>query len=237
MAAPKRSPTLSAVSPPGRRQRGRPPVISSDELLEIARRVFLEQGIRATTAEVAHRAGVSEGTLFHRFKSKDALFREAMRFDPAATPEPLSDIAGRAGQGELRETLVDVGTRMLAIGRVALPMMMMSWSNPGGEFSLEKLGDAGCRGRGYHQAFLNLRDFFEREIAAGRLHERNQPEALARIFMGSLHHFCMTELVLARDPVSTLSPKAYVEALVDLLLHGALTCSKEPDRRSDRRPR
>lgn len=223
MSATRKIPAIAAQTAPPepRRQRGRPPIISNEQLLEVARQVFIEQGIRATSGEVAARAGVSEGTLFHRFKSKDALFREAMRFDPEQIPEPFQEIAERAGTGDLRETLVDLGTRMLAIGRIAMPVMMMSWSNPAGEFALDKLDQAGCRASGYRRAFFNLRDFFAREVEAGRLGSHTQPEAIARIFMGSLHHYCMAELVFAKEPVSSLTPKAYVEALVDLLLHGA----------------
>ena len=69
---------------PRARTRGRPPVISTERLLDVAREVFLELGIRATTSEVATRAGIAEGTIFHRFKSKEELFRAAMNFDPDA---------------------------------------------------------------------------------------------------------------------------------------------------------
>ncbi|MBK6692195.1 MAG: TetR/AcrR family transcriptional regulator [Myxococcales bacterium] len=201
-----------------RRRPGRPPVISSDALLAFAREVFLEKGIRATTGDVAARAGVAEGTLFHRFGSKDALFRAAMQFDPARTPVALANIAERAGKGELRATLIEVGTGMLAIGRVALPVMMMSWSNPAGDYSLDKLG---ARPSGYKRAVLNLRGFFAREIELGRLTSHHAPEALARIFIGSLHHFCMTELFLPGVSGFALTPDQFVTELVDVLLHGA----------------
>lgn len=201
---------------PARKLRGRPPVITSEHLLDIAREVFLERGIRATTAEVAERAGVSEGTIFHRFKSKDALFRAAMRFDPEQMPEPFANLP-RGGTGDLRATLLQVGNGMLAIGRTAIPMMMMSWSNPTGEFSFDKLME---RPQGYRKAFYKLRDFFAEEVAARRL--AADPEALARIFMGSLHHFCMVELIFANEQAPRrLGPNAYVEALVDLIVQGA----------------
>src|SRR3954470_13263750 len=83
-ARPKADP--SEVRP----SRGRPPTIDFERLLAVAREVFLERGIRATTLEVAQRAGVSEGSLFHRFKTKDALFRAAMRFDEDELPRLLS---------------------------------------------------------------------------------------------------------------------------------------------------
>lgn len=57
---------------------GRPATIKDEALLDAAREVFLERGLAATTSEVAHRAGVSEGTLFKRFGTKTRLFECAM---------------------------------------------------------------------------------------------------------------------------------------------------------------
>ena len=82
---------------PAPRPRGRPPVISQERLLEIAREVFLELGFRATTAEVASRAGVAEGTIFLRFKSKAELFRAAMQFDPDQALAIVEELPTRAG--------------------------------------------------------------------------------------------------------------------------------------------
>src|SRR4051794_39965721 len=131
--------TATVTPTPAPARRGRPPVISDEKILDTARDVFLEYGIRATTAEVAFRARISEGTIFHRFKSKDALFRAAMRFDPEQGPQLIEGLLPRVGAEDLRTSLVGLGKRLLELGRVILPVMMMSWSNPSGEYSLEKL--------------------------------------------------------------------------------------------------
>ena len=44
-----------------------------ERIIAAAIEVFAESGLEASTAEVAHRAGVGEATLFRRFPSKDAL--------------------------------------------------------------------------------------------------------------------------------------------------------------------
>ena len=49
-----------------------------DQLLEIARERFAERGYRATTAEVARAAGVSEALVIKHFGSKEDLFRAAV---------------------------------------------------------------------------------------------------------------------------------------------------------------
>ena len=57
----------------GRRKR-----IEDDELLAIARDVFVADGFRASTREIARRAEVSEAILFQRFRTKPELFFAAM---------------------------------------------------------------------------------------------------------------------------------------------------------------
>src|SRR5688500_20234163 len=42
-------------------------------IIAAAASVFAERGLDAATAEIAHRAGVGEATLFRRFPSKDDL--------------------------------------------------------------------------------------------------------------------------------------------------------------------
>ena len=48
--------------------------ISDEQILDAAQAVFLEQGPQATTSAIADRAGISEGTIFKRFPTKQALF-------------------------------------------------------------------------------------------------------------------------------------------------------------------
>ncbi len=50
--------------------------IKRTAILSVAARLFAEKGYaNATTAEIAHEAGVAEGTLYHHFGSKDGIFR------------------------------------------------------------------------------------------------------------------------------------------------------------------
>lgn len=211
-------PESPAAPAPGanQRPRGRPRLISDAHILDVAREVFLSRGIQATAEEVAERAHVSEGTIFHRFKSKDALFRAAMRFDPDAMPAFVESCARRVGKGDLRERLLHFASRMLELGRTAVPVMMMSWSNPTGEYRLDKL--IGKRD-GYQRAFRAVCDFFSRELSARELHHEKS-ELLARIFMGSLHHYCMSEL-FASVGTSSAARSEFTAGLVDVLLTAA----------------
>lgn len=200
----------------GARPRGRPPVISNERLLAVAREVFLEQGFRAATSEVALRAGIAEGTIFHRFKSKDELFRAAMQFDPDRGVAFVESLPDRAGSGDVRTTLVEFAKQFLELCRVAVPVMMMSWSNPECELRTDEKGER------YRRVVGAIRSFFEKEAALGRLRAK-EPELLARMLLASLHHYCMSEL-LAGD-VGRLSGARFVESVVDVILEA---CNAAP---------
>jgi AcrR family transcriptional regulator len=198
------------------RRRGRPPIISDDRLLEAAREVFLSRGIRATTAEVAERAQISEGTIFHRYKTKDALFRAAMQFDPEDVPNIIESLTPRAGEGDLRETLEALALRVLSFGRVGLPMMMMAWSNPGSEYSFEKM--LINKQVGHERPVRALHAFFNGEIERGRLAKVNV-EVLTRMFIGTLRDFCVSELLSNSE--GRMPPQELAKNVVDLILRAA----------------
>jgi AcrR family transcriptional regulator len=214
-SATRGGPAPTAAPAPEARPRGRPPVISTERLLEVAREVFLELGIRATTLEVATRAGVAEGTIFHRFKSKDELFRAAMQFDPDRAIAFVEALPSLAGKGELRAVLVGFAEQFMHLGRVAVPVMMMSWSNPENQLSGAFAGE---RSRRFRRVVRAISAFFAAEMELGRLRRKN-PEVLARMLLGSLHHFCLSELV-ARD-VGGIPLQDFAREVVDVLLADA----------------
>lgn len=191
-------------------------MISRERLLEIAREVFLELGIRATAAEVASRAGVAEGTIFLRFKSKSELFRAAMQFDPDQALAFVEAMPARAGEPDLRAVLVDFAEHFIQLGRVAVPVMMMTWSNPDQPGCVERGSD---RAQRYRRVIAALTRFFALEVQSGRL-GAGAPEVLARMFMGSLHHFVMAE-VFSEGPVGKLSAAEFAREVVDVLLRSA----------------
>ncbi len=67
-----------------------------ERILEAAREVFAEQGLQASTNEVARRAGVGVATLFRRFPSRDdlvgAVFADKMRAYVDAVDTALAEV-------------------------------------------------------------------------------------------------------------------------------------------------
>lgn len=56
------------------------PVSRRDELLELAAGMFAERGLRATTVrDIADRAGILSGSLYHHFQSKEEIIDDVLR--------------------------------------------------------------------------------------------------------------------------------------------------------------
>ena len=85
-------------------------------IIECARAAFTEKGFAgASTAEIAKRAGVTEGALFHHFKSKKAVFADVF----ATLQAGLTKDAQRAAQGAPLESFL--GGCRAALQRASQP--------------------------------------------------------------------------------------------------------------------
>ena len=92
----------------------RRPEARPEELVEAALAVFGERGFRQTTlAEVAERAGVSKGTVYLYFSSKDDLFRAVVTQKVVALLEPAEAMA-RSHDGSAVELLTKLVYRLWA---------------------------------------------------------------------------------------------------------------------------
>jgi AcrR family transcriptional regulator len=104
---------------------GRHKTISDDDVLRIARDVFLTQGHTATTRQVAEAAGISEAILYQRFASKDELFFTAMHaggpdLDKLLGPKDPPDDA----LSYLRTVVLRMGKYFADVIPLALRVMM-----------------------------------------------------------------------------------------------------------------
>jgi AcrR family transcriptional regulator len=193
----------------------RPATIKDETIIEAAREIFLERGIRATTADVAERAGVSEGTVFKRFRTKTDLFTAAMD-SHIAEPSWFATLTERVGKGPVEEILFDVGMQMIAFFRTIFPLMMMSWSNPGADglpTPLTMPNPPPLR------ALRAMAGFFEAEMRAGRL-RRHDPEIVARTFLGGMTSYAFFEVLLKAHEQLPLPAETYVRGLVNTLWTG-----------------
>lgn len=170
---------------------GRPQTISTERLLEVAREVFCEFGYSATTAQIARRAGISEGTLFKRFASKEALFSAAIGLDEL--PRWWQRLRGQAGQGEVRANLEDICTRFLELARGLMPRLMLVWSR--GTQPPPKLA---CEHDPHEQALEALAAYLRAEVQLGRVRPLEET-VMARALLGALVTHIIREIHAAPD--------------------------------------
>ncbi|NOK31635.1 helix-turn-helix transcriptional regulator [Corallococcus exercitus] len=198
----------------------RPVTIQDDVLLKAARELFLERGVRATTAEIAARAQVSPGILFKRFKSKEALFRAAMGSQTVDAEPPLPvDLDARVGKGRVEDTLVELGLGLAEKSQRFIPTLMMAWSNrqtPGGEATspsdLERAsGRAAAR-------VEKIADYLAQEARLGRVRDGDF-QVFAQTFVGALWHHAFLTVVGAGRKGSAPS-REHVRRVVDTLWAG-----------------
>jgi AcrR family transcriptional regulator len=138
----------------------------SNEILDVAGEIFLEQGYAAASmSAIAARLGGSKGTLYNYFTSKEELFRAHIERQCALSAENI--FAGEAGEEDLPALLTDLGIRYLT--RLSSDAMMQhlrtviaeAGRNP--EIGTIFFESGPARGRG------RLAAIFQRAAAEGRL--------------------------------------------------------------------
>jgi AcrR family transcriptional regulator len=177
-------------------------------LLSAARSLFTEYGYAATsTNEIADRAGVTRGALYHHFAAKDDLFRavfeqleaetaEHVAREAIAGPDPLEQL--RLGCRAFLDACLDPAVQRIVLLEGPGVLGWETWQE------IEERYGYGLVATGVEAA-----------IAAGEF-EQQPVEPLAHVLFGAL---AQAGLVVARadDPRTA---RAQMEAATDRLLDG-----------------
>lgn len=107
----------------------RPPKITTEEIITVARQVFLEQGAGASTLVIAERAGISEAAIFKRFGTKQALFLASMGI---SDNHPWINVLSQGvPTAAIRADLIEICSQILEFYEEVMPrvLMMMNQGN------------------------------------------------------------------------------------------------------------
>ena len=209
----------------------RPISIQDDVILRAAREVFLEKGWDATTSEIAAKAGVSHGIVFKRFKTKQALFQNAMQeqSDWGQTVPALLDSS--LGRRDVETTLVDLGTLFVEKFLVIIPTLMMAWSNKPENPS--EAGQAITTGKERAaralQAVKTIAAYLQAEHHLGRIRDTDF-EVVAQAFVGALWHHAFLQVMLGNGQSTPGKERRYVKRLVKAIWSGLGTGGNERER-------
>lgn len=190
---------------------GRVRKITDEQILEAARGLFLSEGFGASTVEIAKRAGVSEGSIFKRFPTKEMLFFAAM--GGHEVPRWVENLKTLPGNGDLKENLVDISLQIIEFLREFLPRMVMIQSKGG-------LPQPPPMSMVPEPPIIRdmaaLSQFFAAEIKLGRL--RNcDPTIAASTLIGVLTN----QVLIEQMPTSSPKPlEDFVREFVEFLWQG-----------------
>lgn len=169
----------------------RPRTISDQQIVDAAREVFGEHGFSATTAEIARRAGISEGTLFKRFSSKEDIFAHVIGL--ADLPRWHEALVAYVGQGEVCDTLERFALRFIEVARQVIPRLMMLWSRGQGPPNLLQ-PDQLPHDDHMRRDLQALTTFLQGEADLGRIRGGANCGAVAQVVMGALMHRVLMEV-------------------------------------------
>lgn len=202
----------------------RRPEARPDEIVDAAQQVFGEVGFaRAKIDDVARLAGVSKGTVYLYFDSKEALFREMVRTKVVANLEEAEGTV-RTHRGSARELLVALTTAMyrrmrdIELARIIRVVQAELGNFP--ELARFYFEEVILRARRLIQEVL------ERGVASGEF----RPDAVAfaaRGLSSLLVHTASIQCFFRQYDPEALDDEAALAGLIDLYLNGVLARSQD----------
>ncbi|WP_016950159.1 TetR/AcrR family transcriptional regulator [Anabaena sp. PCC 7108] len=189
----------------------RTPKITNEQILDAAREIFLEQGFGASTLDIAQKAGISEASIFKRFSTKEKLFFASMGI--SERPPWVQELDSLAGQGNLRQNLINLCLQTLEFHRQVMPRLMMLKAC--GNLLPETASMIKSKPIREVKIFTN---FLAQEIEQGRLRP-SDPKTIAMILLGSLMNYVFLEQMQPAEVIKT-EEAIFVENLVDIVWQG-----------------
>ncbi|HUC41101.1 MAG TPA: TetR/AcrR family transcriptional regulator [Gemmatimonadales bacterium] len=213
-------PTVTKRSKPAKPRWRRRKDARPEEIVSAALEVFADRGFAATKLEdIARRAGVTKGTIYLYFDSKEALFKALIRqtIVPVIAQGEAVAQSFTGSARELFERLVREYWRLVGeTSLVGIPKLMMAEANNFPELARFYYDEVVTRG---HRLMAGV---IQRGVKAGEFRPVNVMLA-AKLAMSPLMH-----AVIARKAFSACMPEgfdvdSYLNTHIDLYLHGIST--------------
>jgi AcrR family transcriptional regulator len=186
-----------------------------DRIVDAARRVILTKGlVRATTKEIAAAAGVSEGTLYNYFPSKEEMFLVALGQLPADFIAKVIALPRRAGNESVRSVLTDLARVGIAFYGDAIPMGASIFADP--ELLARHRELLAQRGAGPQRANEAVAAYLRAEQNLGRVRADADAEAIAYLLLGAIYQRAYWREFLGQA-TSPEADERFVESLMDTL--------------------
>jgi AcrR family transcriptional regulator len=185
------------------------------QILDGAYRLFMRQGFDATSmGDIAKEAGVSKGTLYVYFDSKERLFHELVREEKDRQFPVI--FAVNSDDGDVRATLTGVGrsfARFVVAPHVVMAMRTVIAMS-------ERMPDIGAEfyDHGAEQCAGVLAQYFQRKVKAGALAIVDVELAASQFLELAQTTLSRPLLFGAQEPPSEEHIDAVVKSAVDMFL-------------------
>lgn len=201
------------AAPRRRRKEARP-----SELTAAALSLFVEKGFAATRLEdVAARAGVSKGTLYLYFDSKEALFKAVIEQGilPALSEGETLLAEHRGNNASLLRCLLLGWWQLIGATDLAgVPKLMISEANNFPELAQYYHDQVISRGRNL------LLEALRRGVASGEFRPVADPEAMVDVLIAPLLMLSIWRFSFAPCARKANEPQAFLDTHFDLILNG-----------------
>jgi len=187
--------------------------ISNEQILVAARKMFDAHGFSATTSQIAEAAGISEGSIFRRWSSKDDLLIAALGVQRPPWVDGLEALS-EDEERPVAEQLEWLGLQMLDFFREHIPKMtavLACGMAMRQKFMRSDNAPPVVGVRAVTEYFANLRK-------QGRI-RFTDPEVAARMFVAAMVHYAMADIGGLND-LMPMPRETYVRGVVDNLLRG-----------------
>ncbi|WP_158542767.1 TetR/AcrR family transcriptional regulator [Phytoactinopolyspora halophila] len=190
-----------------------------ERILDAAAEIMRTDGIaRATTKEIAQRAGFSEAALYKHFSDKTEIFMAVLGERVPGLAAVLDRLRSAAGTTDVRDTLEQVTRTAIEFYDRTFPMAV-------GMFHERRLLETYREGTQHHGGgpeTVNraLSEYLHAEQDLGRLRANVEPEALASLLMGACLQQAFFRHFYGRPEPADADDRA--SQLVDAVLHGAV---------------
>jgi len=205
-------------APSGQRRWQRRKDARPQEILDAALSLFAEKGFAATRMDdIASRAGVTKGTIYLYFQSKEEVFKSLVRESIGTT---LSSVIENAGAFEgsaralLKLVLRTVGRFMLTSDRIVLPKIVLAEA---GNFpELVRF----YRSEIIEKGLALLSSVFARGIASGEFRSDVKPEHAARLAIAPVLLAALWRTTFAPLEAEPYDLEGLIEAHLAVFLKG-----------------
>jgi AcrR family transcriptional regulator len=169
--------------------------IADEEILAVARSLFLKEGTKASTRTLAKLVGISEAVIFQRFSTKEELFFTAM-VPPAAQLDTIFSI--HPGEQQVIANLESISLQIVVYFREVMPVFLSLVSHPSFDMQtfLQRHTMPGM------QIVNQLTEYLNAEAKLGRIH-RDNIAATASILFSHLHSLALSENIGAHQTIDT----------------------------------